>query len=379
MIQPKRVTSGPKQHFFGYYDKAQWDFSDRWLLGCAADVAGRQPSPNDVLTLGMIDTQSSDGFMPFASTKAWCWQQGCMLQWLPGSDAEVIYNDRIGDRFVSIIRNVQTGEWRILPRPVYSVSPDGRYAVSLNFSRLDWARPGYGYAGITDWRADVDAPSDDGVFVMDLATGKHHLVISLYEMRALETDCSMLGVHHWVNHLLFNPSGTRFVYLHRWFSEDTGGFATQLCTANADGSDMFVSQLSRSSHFIWEDDTTILIWGADRGVPGYYRLQDKTDAKERIGENVLVRDGHCTVSPDKRWLLTDEYPDATNRRALLLYDLKEDYRVDIAHLQNDPSLTGPLRCDLHPRFNRQGDQVCIDSVHEGARQMYCFDVSAVVQ
>jgi len=42
-------------------------------------------------------------------------------------------------------------------------------------------------------------------------------------------------------------------------------------------------------------------------------------------------------------------------------------------------VTGEMRCDLHPRWSRQGTQVCFDSVHEGPRQMYVCDVSAVVQ
>jgi len=40
---------------------------------------------------------------------------------------------------------------------------------------------------------------------------------------------------------------------------------------------------------------------------------------------------------------------------------------------------GPYRCDLHPRWSRDGKQVCFDSVPEGKRRIYVVDVSAVVQ
>ena len=42
----------------------------------------------------------------------------------------------------------------------------------------------------------------------------------------------------------------------------------------------------------------------------------------------------------------------------------------------DPALTKDTRCDLHPRWDRNGKVVCIDSVHEGmVRQVYTLDVS----
>ena len=33
------------------------------------------------------------------------------------------------------------------------------------------------------------------------------------------------------------------------------------------------------------------------------------------------------------------------------------------------------RCDLDPNWSRDGRSVCIDSIHEGSRQVYILDVS----
>ena len=81
-----------------------------------------------------------------------------MLQWLPGSASEVIWNDRDGDRFVSHILDVTTRKKRTLPGPIYAISPDGRTAISPDFRRLHDTRPGYGYAGVPDPNKDVLAP-----------------------------------------------------------------------------------------------------------------------------------------------------------------------------------------------------------------------------
>ena len=125
----------------------------------------------------MIDTEDRDRWIGLGKTKAWCWQQGCMLQWLPGSKTEVIWNDRENGRFVSHILDVNTRKKRTLPTPVYALSTDGRWAVAPNFSRLKDCRPGYGYAGVPDKNASVQAPENDGIWRINLQTGERKLII----------------------------------------------------------------------------------------------------------------------------------------------------------------------------------------------------------
>ena len=61
-----------------------------------------------------------------------------------------------------------------------------------------------------------------------------------------------------------------------------------------------------------------------------------------------------------------------------MYDMQSGKRHDLGSFFADPSLSKENRCDLHPRWSRDGRQVCIDSVHESVRQMYAIDVSAWV-
>ena len=37
LINPIQITQGPKHHFFGYYDKQQWDVSNRYILSNQVD------------------------------------------------------------------------------------------------------------------------------------------------------------------------------------------------------------------------------------------------------------------------------------------------------------------------------------------------------
>jgi len=97
-----------------------------------------------------------------------------------------------------------------------------------------------------------------------------------------------------------------------------------------------------------------------------------------IGENLLTENGHMSFSPNKEWILSDTYPDeSTNERLLILYDVKNDCRYDIGSFYTDPNLGKHNRCDLHPRWNLNGREVSIDSVHELTRQIYIIDVSSI--
>ena len=98
----------------------------------------------------MVDLKQNDKWIELGESRAWCWQQGCMLQWVPGSDTEVVYNVRVGDHYAAVVRDVFSGASRTLPRPIYTVSPDGQRALGVNFARVGATRPGYGYYGLED-------------------------------------------------------------------------------------------------------------------------------------------------------------------------------------------------------------------------------------
>src|SRR4051794_14980982 len=81
----RAITRGPKFHWFGYYDHLQFDPTGRYVLGMEVAFEHRSPGPDDVVKVGMIDLQDGDRWIELGESRAWNWQQGCMLQWLPGS------------------------------------------------------------------------------------------------------------------------------------------------------------------------------------------------------------------------------------------------------------------------------------------------------
>ena len=122
------LTRGPKHHFFGYYDIQTWDSTGRYVLALESDFDDRFPTAEDTAVVGMVEWETRR-FHPLTQTRAWNLQQGCMLHWLPTApDRKIIYNDRDGDgdRFVSVVMDVFSGEKRVLPRPVAGRRPHQR-------------------------------------------------------------------------------------------------------------------------------------------------------------------------------------------------------------------------------------------------------------
>lgn len=379
----RTVTRGPKHHFFGYYDKFPWDRTGRYLLAMEVDFMGRQPNAGEKLIVGMIDLEDEDQFIPFDETLAWSWQQGTMLQWLGSDpDSKVIYNSVRGDSYVAIVRDVFDKTTHILPKPIYALSPDGSTAVGLDYDRLHRLRPGYGYLALPEKYANERAPEKGGIYVMNVATGDHKLIVPIAWAAANQPKDTFKNAEHWFNHLQFNPGGSRFCFFHRWKNPDMKTWNTRFYSAKPDGTDIRLHvDNGMVSHFDWRDDDTLLVWARKEvGDFRFITVDVNNNEVKVVGEGVLTEDGHCSYSPDRKWILNDTYPNKESKQTLMLFNPAENRRVDIGSFFSPPAIVRkPFRCDLHPRWNRTGTQVCIDSAHEEpTRQIYLLDVSSIV-
>lgn len=379
-LPPTRaITRGPKFHWFGYYDKLQFDPSSRYALGMEVDFEHRSPKADDLIDVGMIDLHDNDRWIRLGRTTAWCWQQGCMLQWLPGSKTEVLWNDREGGNYVCRLLDVKSGKLRTIPHPIYAVSPDGKSAIATDFRRLADLRPGYGYNGIRDPNSDQLTPKNAGIWRVDLNSGKQELILSIDAVARFGRQLpSMKDTKHWFNHLLFNPDGSRFVFLHRWVVGK--GRETRMLTADPDGTNLrVVDDNGMTSHFIWRDPRHILAWSnrAPHGK-GFFLFEDGGPSIELIGKGVMTQDGHCSYLPGNAWILNDTYPDAKRLQHPYLYHVKSGRRVPLGHLLSPAGYTGEWRCDTHPRFSPDGRSVIVDSPHQGGRQLHLIDISKIV-
>ena len=375
-----RVTPNDgKEYFFGYYDKSPWDATGRYMLSTRANNTWSDVSPHEIADILLIDTLDGNKITKIADSRTWNVQMSCMLQWLgPDYSSRIIYNDFRDNKYVSIIKDVKTSEERIIDAPVYSVSQDGKEALSLDFSRLYSLRPGYGYYNLPEATKGVALPDSTAVWKIDLVTGVIEPLLSYKDFATFQPRSEMMdsSAVHKVNHLMINPNGKRFMVLYRWFVGQRK--FTRLITCDMDGKEMYLlSDDDMVSHCCWKDDETILAFENKKdGGPGYYLMKDRSDQYSHCWPQ-LSNDGHPGYSPDGSMIVTDTYPDRARMAEIKLMDGKDESNTEVkvvARVFAPFKYDNDTRCDLHPRWSRAGDKICFDSVFEGHRGMYVVDV-----
>lgn len=360
-----------KEYFFGYYDKSPWDIKDRYLLCLKVDDTTKSVAPKQSADIILIDTLNGS-FNKIADTRTWNVQQGCMLQWLgPDYSRRIIYNDFRAGKYCSIILDLKNKTEKIIQKPVYSVSSNGKFALSLDFSRLHRLRPGYGYANLEDNTKNELCPDKVCIWKIFLDNGKIEPLLKYTDFLSFEPRAEMIGAVHKVNHIMINPSGNRFMVLHRWYKDAIK--YTRLITCNSEGKNMYnLSDEDFVSHCNWRNDEEIISYlNKKDGGKGYYLLKDKTKQYSRLWPELVV-DGHPSYSPDGRYVVTDSYPN--RQRLQTVYVMNHDNVKEVSRVFSPFKYSGDYRCDLHPRWSRGGDKICIDATFEGRRGIYYIEV-----
>ncbi|SFW63711.1 hypothetical protein [Chitinophaga sancti] len=438
------LSKGEGNFYFGFHDLVAWNNAGDKLLALRIDDMLTPPNPDVPCDIGYLDKEGK--YHKMGETYAYNYPQGARQQWIGKTDLFIV-NDKINHAWRSKIYNTRTGECTPLEFPTHVITDDG-WAFGLDYARL-FRVGGYGYTGLPDAYASENAPSGSGIIKHNVYTDEETLIISVAEVASYQMNAN-LGNNHYFTHLLLNPSQTRIAFLHRYKLKD-GGETTRLMTINTDGSELHCLATGFLSHFDWQDNNHIAIWGRTgssveklrssllyrmlptglvgkgkkiikkllykpkAGVnsnPGFNWLLF-TDAEgapySLLAKDVITEDGHPMFCPANRdWMICDTYPDSEGIRTLFLFQYSTQRRVDLGTykmLDQQPDLDksmpylqgvdkmvlkafspqqmaftrSGLHCDLHPRWKGDGTMVAFDSIHEGSRQIYGFDVSDIIK
>jgi len=389
-------------YFFGYYDKSPLNRDNTMLLAHRVAFDGRDVEEGDEADVGYFDLDSGK-YNVIGKTRAFNWQQGSHLQWLPPAfDRVVLYNDCRDGKFVCIRYEIDTQQEKVLPLSIYAVHPSGSYALCVNYERLYYCRPGYRYFGVVNPKWDTPYQEDDGIFKVDLETGEVSQLISTADIVHKSPLSVMQREYNWLEHMMWNPSGTRFAFFHRW-DNGRGAQPTRLYTADSAGGEIhtFPDTLFYS-HMGWKNDHEFTIWAEPPSVKGqalkkvrdYGVIYDLlrgiyqpfkavmpkkgnkkilslsayltyVDKEKSFDPSILPLEelpvnGHNTWTKDEKLMLTDSYQDDESYRWLWLYDANERKRKNLGKFYSMYNDCG-YRVDLHPRISVDEQLIVIDA------------------
>lgn len=370
-IKVRTISPNDAYHyFFGYYDLNAYHKNGKYHLANRVKFMDRLPEKDDVCELGYIDLENG-GFTKFAETTAWNFQQGALLTYNAADYDEVFYNVRNENGYATCIHNLKTGQKRYTDRACACIAPNGKYGLAVSFERIYDFRPGYGYAGIKDPLYDIPQPENDGVWLVDLKSGKSKLIIPVSQVLKQFPIERFKDAKFVVNHITFNTLSDRFLFLLRNFrNEQNTMWSTSLITSDLDGKMYCRLKDTLVSHYNWKNEKQILMYAEIDGKRGVYLADDMSDKYIRYDVPAFDYDIHCVYSPDRRYFIGDDYPrNGVYERRIHLYDTKSgEYRLLLSEETLKPDVID-IRCDLHNRFNCDGTRISYDSTQSGKREI----------
>jgi hypothetical protein len=379
MFTAKKLSSGHKHHFFGYYGINPWDRALKNHLALETDFHDQRPDIGDTAIVGLLN-RYNQVFTPYAQTSAFNLQQGSMMHWIDsGYGEEFTFNDWEGDGLVSRAVNPENHNIRTIQSAIAAISSARSIAIGLNYARMAHCRPVVGYANNIDPASIQDQPEGDGLFLIDLKSGESRLILSIAHVIGASNHKDARGKRVWFNHVVFNTDGARILFFCRYIQQ--GGLCSSLWTVNPDGTDLECQIPFRKwiSHFDWRDEKRILISTNLLNDGGFLEFTDGKLDFRPFGASIFPKDGHACFSPDRRWIVCDYRTKRGNKcmAGLMLYDMANDRKIVLGEFRSDERFSGDIRCDLHPRWSHDGSIITFDSIHEGDRQIYSIDVSEI--
>lgn len=349
--------------FFGYYDINPISNNNLKLLS----IAVSKNKKNKIAKVGYFD-MSSDNFVQLGTTLTWCWQQGCRLRWSKKNNKNIFYNCIVNNQYGSVLQNIYSK--KILTEinfPLYDINSKEDFGLSLNFSRLQRLRPGYGYVNFQDHTILEATPSDDGVFLIDIHKNTSKLIIDIKSISKIKAHISMKDSNHYINHLSWNPSGERFLFFHLWCNSINR--YSRLFTCDKNGKNLcLIENTENVSHYSWVNNNKIIVTTASKKNGIRYRIYEDQTSEFINLSNDLNKDGHPSFNPKNTNLfLSDTYPDKYSERQIFLFHTKLSKKIDLIKVYSPYKYRLHYRCDLHPRWSNDGKIVCFDSTHTGIR------------
>lgn len=352
--------------FFGYYDKSPINDDGSKLICHATKLDTKKlPDPSKPINIVLYDFNNKEVKHTYESN-AYNWQQGARCQWL--DNTRFIFNDydNIRNIYVSKIVNAETGQIeRIISAPIYDTC--NSYALTLNFSRLMTYSADYAYRNNFN---EHFSDAEDGIFYVDLKTNAVKLICSLEQISQVVKQKQRFAYDfHEVNHIMISSTGNSFIFLYRLYKK--GVKTDKLIWSDILGKNIKVINKGHMvSHCFWLNDTNIVCYMKEPDLGNKYMLVNVNTSNTTVLGNDLINefgDGHPNIHGN--YMVFDTYPNKARLKELYVFNIKSNSLTKLGHFLEPLVFHGQTRCDLHPRWSKNGKYIFFDSVHTEKRKL----------
>lgn len=354
------------QIFFGYYDVSPFSSDGRSVLAMRAAIGNISPHNVDVpLDVGFYDLSVSKPiFHAVGKSHSWNWQQGCRLQWLGDTKDKIIYNNFVDGHFCAHVKSLTNHQFsEKYDCPVYAVSANAEYGLTLDFVKLHRNRRGYGYHN----KPDKPYMSSDIAVARVCLLRNEIIPLLTYAQVAEAASCGVADAGY-INHLSLSPDNNHFIFF--YILMEGGKRRTHLMYCDSDGGHLLnLIPGYTASHYAWKADGMLLVTAlSPQGKMEYLEICPNTGEWTQVFHPLLLQDGHPTyISNDV--FVSDTYPSRLGMQSVFTYNKANSTYTRRAFFYLPRSFAGELRCDLHPRLSKNLDMVCVDVVRNGRRAM----------
>ena len=391
-IVSRQITFGPKNHFFGYIGHVQnipWNGDGRYVLALRSTFQDHLPDVSEPADIVLIDMSRQHQVTKVAETRAWNPQQGTMFYWNPEApDTQFFFNDRdpqSGKVFCVLFDLSQEVGKRRLKEFRFDETPFGNSGVSqtggaflgINYGRLDWLRRVTGYKGAYDWSRGVLHPDYDGIFRADLASGEARLLVSFKTLaNRLRDELPRVDeTALFINHTLWNREGDRIFFFVRGNFGNRAERINASFVMDADGGNLTRMKRHIGGHPEWDYGHRLI------GREGDRQILFDSDIQQVIGQMGTPAvfpnpEGDIALSPDGLWFVNGfkDREDAANY--YVVYRRSDGASVRSAGFPIGQWLSGDLRQDPSPCWNRESDRILVPgfAADGRSRQLYVLTI-----
>jgi len=389
-VRVTQLTHGPRHHFFGYIGQSKtipWSGDGRYILALETTFQERMPKAGDAANICLIDTHNDNAVRVIERTLAWNPQQGTMFYWHPSHpQTQFFFNDRDPrtNKVFTVLYDISADggkgrrlrEFRYDDTPVGNggVAPNGEFFTAINYARMARLRPVTGYPDAWDWTVGVAAPKDDGIFRIDIATGRKSLIVSFADLREAvrDLDPKIDSSQFFINHTLNNRDSNLIYFFARanFESQELGTRINSPFTVRPDGTGLTRHDTFIGGHPEWALGTRII--GSANREQVVYDVERKAIAESWGGpERFPNPEGDVALSPDGKWFVNGHREGEHHIYTFLQLESKRVLKSPPIYLAKWNG--GPLRLDPAPAWNRTSDAIVVPGIAaDGTRQMFAL-------